>query len=65
MPPGPRSQADRLLPHTLVQACPWPKHAATYERMIRADHARRTLRAYAERLRLTATDTTLPQPAVR
>ncbi|MFG2349644.1 DnaB-like helicase N-terminal domain-containing protein [Streptomyces phaeochromogenes] len=49
--------------HTLVQVCPWPKHAATYARMIRADHARRTLGAHAERLALAATDATLPNPA--
>ncbi|AJT62546.1 hypothetical protein T261_0857 [Streptomyces lydicus] len=46
--------------HTLIQVCPWPKHAATYARMIHADHARRTLRMYAERLAQTATDATLP-----
>ncbi|WP_406481287.1 DUF317 domain-containing protein [Streptomyces platensis] len=32
--------------------------------MIRADHARRTLREHADRLRQIATDTTLPDPAV-
>ncbi|MEU6372151.1 DnaB-like helicase N-terminal domain-containing protein [Streptomyces sp. NPDC046909] len=50
--------------HTLIQVCPWPKHAPTYARMIRADHARRTLLMHAERLAQTATDTTLPNPAV-
>lgn len=50
--------------HTLIQVCPWPKHAPTYARMIRADHARRTLLLHAERLTQTATDTTLPHPAV-
>ncbi|WP_405889846.1 replicative DNA helicase [Streptomyces sp. NBC_00133] len=49
--------------HTLIQACPWPEHAATYARMIRSDHARRTLRTHAERLAQTATDATLPSPA--
>ncbi|MDF3292386.1 DnaB-like helicase N-terminal domain-containing protein [Streptomyces silvisoli] len=49
--------------HTLTQVCPWPKHAATYARMIRADHARRMLRMHAERLAQTATDPTLPNPA--
>ncbi|MFI9050919.1 DnaB-like helicase N-terminal domain-containing protein [Streptomyces sp. NPDC053427] len=43
--------------------CPWPKHAPTYARMIRADHARRMLRMHAERLAQTATDATLPNPA--
>ncbi|MFD4476404.1 DnaB-like helicase N-terminal domain-containing protein [Streptomyces sp. NPDC058471] len=49
--------------HTLIQVCPWPKHAATYARMIRADHARRSLRLHAERLVQTAVDTTLPHRA--
>ncbi|ELS55917.1 DnaB-like helicase N-terminal domain-containing protein [Streptomyces viridochromogenes] len=49
--------------HTLIQVCPWPKHAPTYARMIRADHARRTLLMHAERLAQTSTDTTLPHPA--
>ncbi|MGY4968322.1 DnaB-like helicase N-terminal domain-containing protein [Streptomyces nigrescens] len=49
--------------HTLIQVCPWPKHAATYATMIRAAHARRTLRMHAERLAQAATDTTLPNPA--
>ncbi|MDT0382567.1 DnaB-like helicase N-terminal domain-containing protein [Streptomyces sp. DSM 42041] len=48
--------------HQLVQVCPWPKHAGTYARMIEADHARRVLRAEAQRLAQTATDTTLPHP---
>ncbi|ALO96675.1 hypothetical protein SHL15_5611 [Streptomyces hygroscopicus subsp. limoneus] len=49
--------------HTLIQVCPWPKHAATYARMIRADHARRSLRIHAGRLAQTAVDTTLPHRA--
>ncbi|MFH9071478.1 DnaB-like helicase N-terminal domain-containing protein [Streptomyces alboflavus] len=49
--------------HTLIQVCPWPKHAVTYARMIRADHARRSLRIHAERLAQTAVDTTLPHRA--
>ncbi|MEU4347013.1 DnaB-like helicase N-terminal domain-containing protein [Streptomyces sp. NPDC023838] len=49
--------------HTLIQVCPWPSHAATYARMIRADHARRSLRLHAERLAQTAADTTLPHRA--
>ncbi|MFJ4703705.1 DnaB-like helicase N-terminal domain-containing protein [Streptomyces anulatus] len=58
-----RPQAPGLphtYPHTLVQACPQPAHAAAYAGMIRADHARRTLRAHAERLAQTADDTALP-----
>ncbi|QKZ21073.1 hypothetical protein [Streptomyces chartreusis] len=42
--------------HTLIQVCPWPKHAPTYARMVQADHARRTVLMHAERLR-KATDT--------
>lgn len=49
--------------HTLIQVCPWPKHAPTYARIIRADHTRRTLLLHAERLAQTATDTTLPNRA--
>ncbi|MFD7017477.1 DnaB-like helicase N-terminal domain-containing protein [Streptomyces sp. NPDC059928] len=49
--------------HTLIQVCPWPRHAPAYARMIRADHARRTLLIHAERLAQTATDVTLPNPA--
>ncbi|MFE5647566.1 DnaB-like helicase N-terminal domain-containing protein [Streptomyces cyaneofuscatus] len=48
--------------HSLVQACPAREHAAAYAWMIRADHARRTLRVHAERLAQTAADTTLPHP---
>ncbi|MFD4257602.1 DnaB-like helicase N-terminal domain-containing protein [Streptomyces sp. NPDC058534] len=48
--------------HTLIQVCPWPKHAPTYARMVQADHARRTVLMHAERLVQTATDTTLPNP---
>ncbi|MEV3898407.1 DnaB-like helicase N-terminal domain-containing protein [Streptomyces anulatus] len=58
-----RPQAPGLphtYPHTLVQACPQPAHAAAYAGMIRADHARRTLRAHAEQLARTADDTALP-----
>ncbi|MFJ8774601.1 DnaB-like helicase N-terminal domain-containing protein [Streptomyces microflavus] len=48
--------------HTLVQACPQPEHAPAYAWMIRAEHARRTVRVHAERLAQTAADTTLPHP---
>ncbi|MCC3778209.1 DnaB-like helicase N-terminal domain-containing protein [Streptomyces sp. UNOB3_S3] len=50
--------------HSLVHACPWAGHAATYARMIRADHARRTLRLHAQRLAQATTDTTAPNPAI-
>ncbi|MFD9484628.1 DnaB-like helicase N-terminal domain-containing protein [Streptomyces sp. NPDC059991] len=49
--------------HSLIQVCPWPQHAPAYARMIRADHARRSLRMHAERLAQTAVDTTLPDRA--
>ncbi|WP_172381145.1 DnaB-like helicase N-terminal domain-containing protein [Streptomyces sp. MNP-20] len=49
--------------HTLIQVCPRPQHAATYAKMIRADHARRCLRLHAGRLAQTAADTTLPHRA--
>ncbi|MFF9040551.1 DnaB-like helicase N-terminal domain-containing protein [Streptomyces sp. NPDC014892] len=50
--------------HTLIQACPQPRHAPAYARMIEAEHARWTLRAHAERLALTASDGTLPHPVL-
>ncbi|MGY5082983.1 hypothetical protein ACWIGX_38780 [Streptomyces nigrescens] len=50
--------------HTLIQRCARPQHATAYAGMIRADPARRTLRELADRLCQTATDTTLPDPAV-
>ncbi|PKV84335.1 DnaB-like helicase N-terminal domain-containing protein [Streptomyces sp. TLI_146] len=49
--------------HSLIQVCPWPQHAATYARMVRADHARRSLRLHAERLAQTAVDIALPHRA--
>ncbi|MEU5162276.1 DnaB-like helicase N-terminal domain-containing protein [Streptomyces sp. NPDC020875] len=49
--------------HALVQACPAPEHAPAYARIVRADHARRTLRAQAERLVQAATGSTMPDPA--
>ncbi|MEU8781741.1 DnaB-like helicase N-terminal domain-containing protein [Streptomyces sp. NPDC048637] len=50
--------------HTLIQSCPRPQHATAYAGMVRVDHARRTLREHADRLCQSATDTTLPNPAV-
>ncbi|GAA3196618.1 DnaB-like helicase N-terminal domain-containing protein [Streptomyces ramulosus] len=49
--------------HTLIAACPAHAHAAAYAGMIRADHARRTLRERALTLEQAATDTHHPQPA--
>ncbi|GAA4781817.1 DnaB-like helicase N-terminal domain-containing protein [Streptomyces ziwulingensis] len=48
--------------HTLIQVCPWPRHAPAYARMIEAEHARRRLRAAAEHLLTTVHDTALPHP---
>ncbi|MEE1797416.1 DnaB-like helicase N-terminal domain-containing protein [Streptomyces sp. JV176] len=48
--------------HTLISACPQPRHAAAYARMVEADHARRTLRGQAQHLAQTAIDPTLPHP---
>ncbi|MFD6343447.1 DnaB-like helicase N-terminal domain-containing protein [Streptomyces roseolus] len=48
--------------HTLIQVCPWPRHAAAYARMVEAEHARRRLRAAAEHLLQTAHDASLPEP---
>ncbi|MFD3760483.1 DnaB-like helicase N-terminal domain-containing protein [Streptomyces sp. NPDC058622] len=49
--------------HTLAGACPEPAHAPAYARMVRSDHARRTIRAHAELLIQAATDAGLPDPA--
>ncbi|MEU7166611.1 DnaB-like helicase N-terminal domain-containing protein [Streptomyces morookaense] len=49
--------------HSLVHACPWAGHAAAYARIVRADHARRSLHICAQRLAQSATDTTGPDPA--
>ncbi len=48
--------------HTLIQVCPWPRHAPAYARMVEADHARRQLRAAAEHLVQRVHDTSLPHP---
>ncbi|MGY4957904.1 DnaB-like helicase N-terminal domain-containing protein [Streptomyces nigrescens] len=50
--------------HTLIQSCPRPQHATAYAGIIRADHARRTVREHADRLCQIATDATLPNPAL-
>ncbi|MFJ6752145.1 DnaB-like helicase N-terminal domain-containing protein [Streptomyces sp. NPDC091266] len=46
--------------HTLIQVCPWPRHAPAYARIIEAEHSRRRLRAAAQRITHTARDTSLP-----
>ncbi|MEV0577099.1 DnaB-like helicase N-terminal domain-containing protein [Streptomyces sp. NPDC050392] len=48
--------------HTLVQVCPWPRHAPAYARMVEAEHARRRLHKAAERLVRTVHDMSLPHP---
>lgn len=48
--------------HTLIQVCPWPRHAPAYARMVEAEHARRRLRAAAEHLLQTVHDASLPHP---
>ncbi|MFJ7164042.1 DnaB-like helicase N-terminal domain-containing protein [Streptomyces globosus] len=48
--------------HTLIQVCPWPRHAPAYARMVEAEHARRRLRAAAEHLVQTVHDISLPHP---
>ncbi|MEV0372508.1 DnaB-like helicase N-terminal domain-containing protein [Streptomyces sp. NPDC050636] len=48
--------------HSLIQVCPWPRHAPAYARMIGAEHARRLLRAASQHLAQTAQDTSLPHP---
>ncbi|MFJ4688853.1 DnaB-like helicase N-terminal domain-containing protein [Streptomyces sp. NPDC088789] len=48
--------------HTLIRACPWPRHAPAYARMVEAEHAHRRLETAAERLVRTVHDTSLPDP---
>ncbi|MFJ6071566.1 DnaB-like helicase N-terminal domain-containing protein [Streptomyces sp. NPDC093065] len=48
--------------HTLIQVCPWPRHAPAYARMVEAEHARRRLRAATDHLLTTARDASLPHP---
>ncbi|MFK0121150.1 DnaB-like helicase N-terminal domain-containing protein [Streptomyces sp. NPDC090994] len=48
--------------HTLIQVCPWPRHAPAYARMVEAEHARRRLRTAAEHLVQTVHDASLPDP---
>ncbi|MBT2409333.1 replicative DNA helicase [Streptomyces sp. ISL-12] len=48
--------------HTVIQVCPWPRHAPAYARMVEAEHARRRLRTAAEHLVQTVHDVSLPNP---
>lgn len=48
--------------HTLIQVCPWPRHAPAYARMIEAEHARRRLQTAAAHLVQTVHDASLPHP---
>ncbi|MFF5438888.1 DnaB-like helicase N-terminal domain-containing protein [Streptomyces achromogenes] len=48
--------------HALISACPTPRHAPAYARIIEAEHARRRLRTAAQRLAHTARDASLPHP---
>ncbi|MFF3556128.1 DnaB-like helicase N-terminal domain-containing protein [Streptomyces tsukubensis] len=60
-----RERAPGLQPaylHILVSRCPVPEHAPAYARMVREDHARRTLGEHAGRLAQLATDRAGPSP---
>ncbi|MEU5951470.1 DnaB-like helicase N-terminal domain-containing protein [Streptomyces sp. NPDC047525] len=48
--------------HTLIQVCPWPRHAPAYARMVEAEHARRRLETAAQHLVQTIHDASLPHP---
>ncbi|MFC9464361.1 DnaB-like helicase N-terminal domain-containing protein [Streptomyces coelicoflavus] len=48
--------------HTIIQVCPWPRHAPAYARMVEAEHARRRLLTAAQRLVHTVPDAGLPLP---
>ncbi|MFJ9549883.1 DnaB-like helicase N-terminal domain-containing protein [Streptomyces erythrochromogenes] len=61
-----RPHARGLTPsylHALAGACPDPAHAPAYARMVRSDHARRTVLMHAGYLVQAATDRGLPDPA--
>jgi replicative DNA helicase len=47
--------------HSLIQVCPWTRHAPAYARMIEAEHCRRRLASAARRLMHSAGDISLPQ----
>ncbi|MBB5938629.1 DnaB-like helicase N-terminal domain-containing protein [Streptomyces zagrosensis] len=48
--------------HTLIQACPRPRHLPAYARLVEAEHARHRLHAAAEHLIQTVHDASLPHP---
>ncbi|MFE3901276.1 DnaB-like helicase N-terminal domain-containing protein [Streptomyces sp. NPDC059153] len=50
--------------HSLIQVCPWPRHASAYARIVEAEHSRRRLCAAAQRLTQTSRDTSAPQRVV-
>ncbi|MFI2614908.1 hypothetical protein [Streptomyces sp. NPDC018584] len=58
-------RTTRVLISTLrsLEALPLAQARGTYARVLRADHARRSLRLHAERLAQTAVDATLPHRA--
>ncbi|MEU3747304.1 MULTISPECIES: DnaB-like helicase N-terminal domain-containing protein [Streptomyces] len=49
--------------HTLISVCPHAGHAPAYAAIIRAEHARRTIRLHSEHLARAAADTALPDRA--
>lgn len=49
--------------HTLISACPRLAHAPAYAAIIRAEHARRSIRLHSEHLARDAADTALPDRA--
>ncbi|MDT0438688.1 MULTISPECIES: DnaB-like helicase N-terminal domain-containing protein [Streptomyces] len=53
---------DATYLHTLIQVCPWHRHAPAYARMIEAERARRRLLTAAESLMHTVHDASLPLP---
>ncbi|MFF8447674.1 DnaB-like helicase N-terminal domain-containing protein [Streptomyces leeuwenhoekii] len=48
--------------HGLISACPDPRHAPAYARIVVAEYARRRLRTAARHLMHTARDASLPHP---
>ncbi|MFJ3821389.1 DnaB-like helicase N-terminal domain-containing protein [Streptomyces nodosus] len=48
--------------HTLIQVCPWPRHAPAYARMVEAEQARGRLQTAAKRLVQTVHDASLLHP---
>lgn len=48
--------------HALIQACPQPRHAPAYARIVEAERARRRLNTAAHHLAQAAQDASLPHP---